>query len=79
MKTPIIEVATQTVLEKQVTVREYANYFDGYDENKHKILNMLSLEVSAYKIQLGLKPPKFVQQIDLIDNVWPVSILYSLI
>ena len=71
----MIEVATQTELLSRrkplFTVVEYATYLQNCSK-EHKVLNMLSLEVSDTTFDSHVLVPELVRNIDWTNTIWPV-------
>ena len=61
----VIEVGAQHEIEG-FTIGEYADYLD-HRSGMHKLLNMISLEVSATALSTTVLSPRVVRQIDWID------------
>jgi hypothetical protein len=67
----VIEVGAQEELESW-TFGEYADFFEGRGNGKdHKILNLISLEISSSPLATKVQGPSFVRQLDWIDAFWP--------
>lgn len=67
----IMEVGLQTEITGK-TFGEYAEYLMHHTE-KHKVLNLISLEISKTPLNSYIEAPSFVRDIDWIDNVWPIE------
>lgn len=66
------ELEVMNVLNQEnirMTVGEWVDYFQS--EKRDQILNVLSLEISHCKIGQDIKRPNFVNEVDLVDKVWP--------
>jgi F-box/leucine-rich repeat protein 10/11 len=61
----VIEVGAQHEIEG-FSIGEYADYLDRRS-SMHKLLNMLSLEVSATSLSSTVLSPRVVRQVDWID------------
>jgi F-box/leucine-rich repeat protein 10/11 len=61
----VIEVGAQHEIEG-FTIGDYADYLDNRS-SMHKLLNMISLEVSATSLSTTVLSPRVVRQIDWID------------
>ncbi|KAJ3119245.1 JmjC domain-containing histone demethylation protein 1 [Nowakowskiella sp. JEL0407] len=68
-KVDVLEVATQS--EKIMTLNELADYWDTPRNLRKRLLNVISLEISDTQLGKMVERPKFVRDIDWIDNVWP--------
>ncbi|KAJ3108839.1 JmjC domain-containing histone demethylation protein 1 [Phlyctochytrium planicorne] len=64
-----MDVATQS--DKQMTLDEWAKYYTTPEEEKRKILNVISLEISDSSLAKEVLRPRIVRDLDWIDNVWP--------
>lgn len=77
----VIEVGQQTEVvgnnDRPITIGEYAKYLQ-FCTKDHKVLNMISLEVSNSSLNAKIQAPAIVRQIDWIDTVWPVLFSCSL-
>ena len=72
IKIKAIEVGTQSELLER-PFGEYANYLEKRSEH-HKILNLISLEISNTPLSAKIEAPRFVrEEVDWIDTIWPIE------
>lgn len=64
------DVASQTTAPGW-TLGKWADYFEMEPSKREKIFNVISLEVSGTKISDLVLPPKFVRDLDWVENFWP--------
>ncbi|GAB5592786.1 JmjC domain-containing histone demethylation protein 1 [Umbelopsis nana] len=64
----VIDVATQAE-QPGWTMKKWAEYF--HSQERDRIRNVISLEISGTKFAEGIRRPKLVRDMDWIDNVWP--------
>lgn len=69
-KIRLIEVGTQRE-DKDWSIGQYANYFHKRDPTAHKIMNLISLEVSSTALSAEILAPMFVRELDWTDMHWP--------
>ncbi len=67
----LIEVGEQHEIQGY-TASDFARYLKLRTE-KHKIINMISLEVSNTPLQRLINAPRLIRQIDWIDTIWPLD------
>lgn len=68
----IIEVGLQSEITGK-TFAEYATYLEKRGP-KHKVLNLISLEISATPLTAHIEAPRFVrEEVDWIDSIWPLE------
>eukprot|EP00815_Leptocylindrus_aporus_P010995 CAMPEP_0116066656 /NCGR_PEP_ID=MMETSP0322-20121206/10522_1 /TAXON_ID=163516 /ORGANISM="Leptocylindrus danicus var. apora, Strain B651" /LENGTH=585 /DNA_ID=CAMNT_0003553271 /DNA_START=174 /DNA_END=1931 /DNA_ORIENTATION=- len=69
----VIDISTQEESDLVQTLGDLAEYFEMSDleRTQFPILNQISLEVSGTTLQNLVRSPKFVRDLDMIDNVWP--------
>ncbi|KAJ3275125.1 JmjC domain-containing histone demethylation protein 1 [Terramyces sp. JEL0728] len=65
----VVQVATQTGL--KMKLKEWAEYVNLPPEQRTRILNVISLEIGSGEFGKSIKRPKYVRQVDWIDNIWP--------
>nr|AUT12061.1 JSTF1 [Flammulina velutipes] len=53
------------------TVGRWAEYWNKEPAAREKILNVISLEVSATPLADRILPPRLVREIDWVENYWP--------
>ena len=69
----LIEVSTQNEI-KGWTFQDYVNYINNCNINKHKILNLISLEFSKTPLAIKVQSPEVVRIImDWVDLIWPIE------
>lgn len=66
----VIDVKTQNGENKKWSMRRWAEYYTSQVPNK-QIRNVISLEVSKYKLGRLIRRPKVVRDMDILDHVWP--------
>lgn len=67
----IIEVGRQAEI-TGYTIGDYARYIEGRTPN-HKIVNLISLEISATPLNSKVQSPSVVRAIDWINTLWPLD------
>ncbi|KAI8814877.1 hypothetical protein BJ742DRAFT_784730 [Cladochytrium replicatum] len=70
-KVDVIEVSSQAEL--VMTLEEWATYYEQPPHSRKRILNVISLEFSDTALGKQVVRPKFVRDVDWIDNVWPAE------
>merc|ERR1711965_331955 len=65
---PVIDVAEQEQQSREWTLREWAGYFSRKGR-AHKVLNVLSLEISGTRLGDAVDTPRFVRDLDWIEAV----------
>jgi hypothetical protein len=68
----VLQVATQSDI--QMTLDEWAKYYNTPNSDRDRILNVISLEVGSTEWNQQLKRPRIVRELDWIDHVWPRSL-----
>lgn len=63
----VMDVNTQKNFE--MSMKEWQRYYE--DQDKDKLLNVISLEFSHTKLEHFIQTPSIVRQIDWVDCVWP--------
>ncbi|XP_001606028.1 jmjC domain-containing histone demethylation protein 1 [Nasonia vitripennis] len=63
----VMDVNTQK--NEDMTMKEWQKYYE--DDNKDRLLNVISLEFSHTKLENYVQSPTIVRQIDWVDVVWP--------
>ncbi|XP_065361123.1 jmjC domain-containing histone demethylation protein 1 [Calliphora vicina] len=66
----VMDVNTQKNL--QMTMKEWQQYYDN--QQKDRLLNVISLEFSHTRLDSYIQSPDIVRQIDWVDVVWPKSL-----
>lgn len=71
--TPIklVDVATQSQIER-FCIDDYVYYMKNR-QPEHRLLNLITLELSHTWYSTQILAPRFVREIDWIDQVWPLS------
>ena len=64
---PVIDVAEQEQQGRDWTLGEWASYFARKEAGAHKVLNVLSLEISGTRLGDAVAAPRFVRDLDWID------------
>merc|ERR1712147_392971 len=64
---PVIDVAEQEQQGRDWTLGEWASYFARKKAGAHKVLNVLSLEISGTRLGDAVAAPRFVRDLDWID------------
>lgn len=72
----VLEVSTQS--ERQMKLKEWADYFSLREEERDRILNVITLEIGDTDLGRLCKRPNVVNQIDWIDTVWPKELKESM-
>lgn len=67
----LIDVDSQSELTGH-SLREYVEYL-SHRSPEHKVLNLISLEVSSSPLSARVQAPELVRQLDWIDTVWPLD------
>ncbi|CCH43160.1 hypothetical protein BN7_2707 [Wickerhamomyces ciferrii] len=68
----IMDVLTQNSISPSWSLVEWIDYFQNTSpQDRERILNVLSLEISHCEIGQQIQRPKFVDSVDLVDLVWP--------
>ncbi|KAI9824917.1 MAG: JmjC domain-containing histone demethylation protein 1 [Thelocarpon impressellum] len=70
-KVPVIDVKSQGEAGSW-NMQKWADYYES--KEKKYIRNVISLEISYSKLGRLVKRPKVVQQLDLVDSVWPAEL-----
>nr|KAJ3414055.1 JmjC domain-containing histone demethylation protein 1 [Polyrhizophydium stewartii] len=64
-----LEVSTQA--ERLMTLGEWARYFAQPSEERRKIFNVISLEISGSPLADQIRRPQVVRDMDWLDIMWP--------
>ncbi|XP_075032494.1 lysine-specific demethylase 2A isoform X2 [Mixophyes fleayi] len=64
-----MDVGTQRGIE--MTMAQWAKYYETPEEEREKLYNVISLEFSHTKLENLVQRPATVDQIDWVDNIWP--------
>jgi F-box/leucine-rich repeat protein 10/11 len=73
IKHRLIEVGTQSEIDGY-SIGDFAKYLDERT-SKHKVLNLISLEISKTPLNSKVSSPRVVRSIDWIDNAWYQNLL----
>ncbi|XP_041427133.1 lysine-specific demethylase 2A isoform X3 [Xenopus laevis] len=65
----VMDVGTQKGTE--MTMAQWAKYYETPEEERGKLYNVISLEFSHTKLENLVQRPTTVDQIDWTDNIWP--------
>ncbi|KAM9326298.1 lysine-specific demethylase 2A [Gastrophryne carolinensis] len=65
----VMDVGTQKGIE--MTMAQWAKYYETPEEEREKLYNVISLEFSHTKLENLVQRPTTVDQIDWVDNIWP--------
>ncbi|XP_056387087.1 lysine-specific demethylase 2A isoform X2 [Hyla sarda] len=65
----VMDVGTQKGIE--MTMAQWAKYYEIPEEEREKLYNVISLEFSHTKLENLVQRPATVDQIDWVDNIWP--------
>ncbi|XP_073542247.1 lysine-specific demethylase 2A isoform X2 [Phyllobates terribilis] len=65
----VMDVGTQKGIE--MTMAQWAKYYETPQEEREKLYNVISLEFSHTKLEYLVQRPATVDQIDWVDNIWP--------
>lgn len=71
----VVDVLTQNLLTPSWTMSTWANYFEKPVEERDRILNVISLEISGTPLGDRIHRPKFVCDMDWVDIVWPKDLI----
>ncbi|PSS30925.1 hypothetical protein PHLCEN_2v2550 [Hermanssonia centrifuga] len=66
----VIDVATQSNLPGW-TLGKWAEYYDTEPNQREKIRNVISLEISGTELADKVLPPRLVREIDWVEKFWP--------
>lgn len=67
----IMDVLTQNGIKGSWTLGGWRDYFMSEKKERERILNVLSLEISDSEIGRSIGRPLYVEDVDLVDAVWP--------
>lgn len=67
----VMDVLTQNSTRDKWSMSKWRDYFRTAEDSRERILNVLSLEISNTPLGESIKRPTYVEQIDLVDKVWP--------
>ena len=69
---PIKVIGVGEQSEISANIGEYAQYMSSRTSD-HKVLNLISLEVSATRLSSKVQSPTLVREVDWIDKCWPLD------
>lgn len=69
---PIKVIGVGEQSEISATIGDYAHYIANRTAD-HKVLNLISLEVSATRLSGKVQSPSLVREVDWIDKCWPLD------
>lgn len=69
---PIKVIGVGEQSEIAANIGEYAQYISSRTSD-HKVLNLISLEVSATRLSSKVQSPTLVREVDWIDKCWPLD------
>ena len=67
-----IDVATQRE-DKGWNLGKWGDYYESPANERDRIRNVISLEISETKLAEKILPPRLVRQIDWVEQAWPVN------
>jgi F-box/leucine-rich repeat protein 10/11 len=67
----VMDVLTQNSARQKWSLGEWRDYFKSDDSSRERIYNVLSLEISQSSLGKSISRPTYVDEIDLVDKVWP--------
>jgi F-box/leucine-rich repeat protein 10/11 len=71
----VVDVLTQNLTTPAWTMGAWANYFEKPADERDRILNVISLEISGTPLGDRICRPKFVCDMDWVDMVWPKDLV----
>ncbi|KAK9452233.1 uncharacterized protein V1518DRAFT_369966 [Limtongia smithiae] len=69
-KVEVIDVPTQHE-SPNWNMQRWSDYYEQAPDSRDRVRNVISLEVSFTKLGNAIKRPKFVRDLDLVQNYWP--------
>ena len=72
-RVPVIDVEKQITLEEDWTLLEWSRYLSAPPEQRKRVYNVISLEISNTHLANKIKRPTLARELDLVDAVWPGS------
>ncbi|KAG6849419.1 hypothetical protein H0H93_008665 [Arthromyces matolae] len=66
----VIDVATQSA-SPGWTLGKWSDYYNLEPDARERICNVISLEISGTTLSDKILPPKFVRDLDWVENYWP--------
>lgn len=67
----VMDVLTQNGSRDKWQLGKWRDYFKSSEEARERIFNVLSLEISNCSVGEAIKRPTYVEQVDLVDKLWP--------
>jgi F-box/leucine-rich repeat protein 10/11 len=67
----VMDVLTQNSARQKWSLGEWRDYFKSDDSSRERVYNVLSLEISQSSLGESISRPTYVDEIDLVDKVWP--------
>ncbi len=67
----VLDVSAQSEAPGAWTLQKWADYYHAPPAARRKVLNVITLEFSGTPLARRVRAPRFVRQIDWIDNVFP--------
>uniref|UniRef100_UPI003AAB6859 lysine (K)-specific demethylase 2Bb n=1 Tax=Centroberyx gerrardi TaxID=166262 RepID=UPI003AAB6859 len=71
----VMDVSTQKGSE--MSMAQFVRYYEAPEEERDKLLNVISLEFSHTKLENLIKRPTVVDLVDWVDNMWPTDLKHS--
>lgn len=71
----VVDVLTQNLATPRWNMGQWADYYEKPIEERNRILNVISLEISGTKLGEQIIRPAIVRNMDLVDMVWPKELL----
>uniref|UniRef100_A0A8C4GJ58 Lysine-specific demethylase 2B n=1 Tax=Dicentrarchus labrax TaxID=13489 RepID=A0A8C4GJ58_DICLA len=71
----VMDVSTQKGSE--MSMAQFVRYYETPEEERDKLFNVISLEFSHTKLENLIKRPTVVDQVDWVDNMWPLDLKHS--
>ncbi|PWN51311.1 Clavaminate synthase-like protein, partial [Violaceomyces palustris] len=69
----VIDVASQTSSKSSWSLGEWCEYFETDQDERRKVLNVISLEVSGTEMERLVEAPKLVSEMDWTTRDWPAD------
>lgn len=66
----LVDVASQRE-DKGWTLQSWAEYYNKPADEREKIRNVISLEISETKLAEKIMPPRLVRELDWVEQAWP--------
>ncbi|KAK7895241.1 hypothetical protein WMY93_020566 [Mugilogobius chulae] len=71
----VMDVSTQKGSE--MSMAQFVRYYETPEEERDKLFNVISLEFSHTKLEHLIKRPTVIDQVDWVDNMWPLDLKHS--